>query len=112
MRAGSRGANRATVEALQQDHPQREQVGAAVDGGVAELGRLDIVVANAGITALSPDLTGSAFLDTVNVNFGGVLNVITAAYPHLRAGASIIAARPICGSRGQAAPATRCPSGK
>jgi NAD(P)-dependent dehydrogenase (short-subunit alcohol dehydrogenase family) len=27
----------------------------------------------------------------VNVNFGGVLNVVTAAYPHLRAGASIIA---------------------
>jgi SDR family mycofactocin-dependent oxidoreductase len=75
----------------QADVREPAQVRAAVDGGVAELGRLDIVVANAGITALSPDLTGSAFLDTVNVNFGGVLNVVTAAYPHLRAGASIIA---------------------
>lgn len=75
----------------QADVREPAQVRAAVDGGVAELGRLDIVVANAGITALSPDLTGIAFLDTVNVNFGGVVNVITAAYPHLRAGASIIA---------------------
>ncbi len=76
---------------FQADVREPAQVRAAVDGGVAELGRLDIVVANAGITALSPDLTGIAFLDTVNVNFGGVLNVVTAAYPHLRAGASIIA---------------------
>ena len=75
----------------QADVREPAQVRAAVDGGVTELGRLDIVVANAGITALAPDLTGSAFLDTVNVNFGGVLNVVTAAYPHLRAGASIIA---------------------
>jgi len=75
----------------QADVREPAQVRAAVDGGVAELGRLDIVVANAGITALAPDLTGSAFLDTVNVNFGGALNVVTAAYPHLRAGASIIA---------------------
>jgi len=76
---------------FQADVREPSQLRAAVDGGVAELGRLDIVVANAGITALAPDLTGSAFLDTVNVNFGGVLNVVTAAYPHLRAGASIIA---------------------
>ena len=67
------------------------QVREAVDGGVAELGHLDIVVANAGITALGPGLSGSAFLDTVNVNFQGVVNVVTAAYPHLRAGASVIA---------------------
>jgi NAD(P)-dependent dehydrogenase (short-subunit alcohol dehydrogenase family) len=75
----------------QADVREPAQVRAAVDGGVAELGRLDIVVANAGIAALGPHLTGSAFLDTVNVNFQGVVNVVTAAYPHLRAGASIIA---------------------
>ena len=67
------------------------QVREAVDGGVAELGHLDIVVANAGIAPLGPDQPGSAFLDSVNVNFVGVVNVVTAAYPHLRAGASIIA---------------------
>jgi SDR family mycofactocin-dependent oxidoreductase len=75
----------------QADVREPVQVRDAVDGGVAELGRLDIVVANAGITALGPDLPGSAFLDTVNVNFLGLVNVVTAAYPHLRAGASVIA---------------------
>jgi SDR family mycofactocin-dependent oxidoreductase len=67
------------------------QVREAVDGGMAELGHLDIVVANAGIAPLGPDQPGSAFLDSLNVNFVGVVNVVTAAYPHLRAGASIIA---------------------
>ena len=38
----------------QADVREASQVRAAVDGGVAELGRLDIVVANAGITPLGP----------------------------------------------------------
>jgi len=75
----------------QADVREPSQVRAAVDGGVAELGHLDIVVANAGIAPLGAGLPGGAFLDSVNVNFLGVVNVVTAAYPHLRAGASIIA---------------------
>lgn len=67
------------------------EVREAVNSGVHELGRLDIVVANAGIAPLGANLPGSAFLDSVNVNFVGVVNVVTAAYPHLRAGASVIA---------------------
>jgi SDR family mycofactocin-dependent oxidoreductase len=76
---------------FQADVREPAQVRGAVDGGVAELGHLDIVVANAGIAPLGPDQPGSAFLDSLNVNFVGVVNVVTAAYPHLRAGASIIA---------------------
>jgi len=75
----------------QADVREPSQVRAAVDGGVAELAHLDIVVANAGIAPLGAGLPGGAFLDSVNVNFLGVVNVVTAAYPHLRAGASIIA---------------------
>jgi SDR family mycofactocin-dependent oxidoreductase len=76
---------------FQADVREPAQVREAVDGGVAELGHLDIVIANAGIASLGPDQPGSAFLDSLNVNFVGVVNVVTAAYPHLRAGASIIA---------------------
>jgi SDR family mycofactocin-dependent oxidoreductase len=75
----------------QADVREPSQVREAVDGGVRQLGRLDIVVANAGIAPLGPDLPGSAFLDSVNVNFVGMVNTVTAAYPHLKAGASIIA---------------------
>jgi SDR family mycofactocin-dependent oxidoreductase len=76
---------------FQADVREPSQLGAALDDGVAELGRLDIVVANAGIAPLGAGLPGSAFLDSVNVNFLGVVNLVTAAYPHLKAGASIIA---------------------
>src|SRR5205823_13751174 len=73
----------------QADVREASEVREAVHGGVRELGRLDIVVANAGIAPLGANLPGSAFLDSVNVNFAGVVNVVTAAYPHLKAGASI-----------------------
>ncbi|MEV6345911.1 mycofactocin-coupled SDR family oxidoreductase [Actinoplanes sp. NPDC051851] len=62
---------------------------AAVDAGVTELGRLDIVVANAGILTMGTD-TAKAFLDVVNVNLVGVLNTVTAAEPHLPDGSSIV----------------------
>jgi SDR family mycofactocin-dependent oxidoreductase len=62
----------------------------AVERGVAELGRLDIVAANAGICAMAKEQTLQAWVDVSNVNFGGVLNTVNAAIPHLGAGASII----------------------
>jgi SDR family mycofactocin-dependent oxidoreductase len=66
------------------------QVREAVAAGVSELGRLDIVVANAGIAPLGPDQRGGAFLDALNVNFLGAVNLVTASYPHLGPGASVI----------------------
>lgn len=64
---------------------------AALADGVAQLGRLDIVVANAGIAPLGGDLPSAAFADVVDVNLVGVINTVHAALPHLSAGASIIA---------------------
>ena len=63
---------------------------AAVDAGVAELGKLDIVVANAGICPLGADVPYTAFNDVMEVNFNGVVHAVSAALPHLQAGASII----------------------
>jgi SDR family mycofactocin-dependent oxidoreductase len=58
---------------------------AAVDAGVAELGRLDIVIANAGIVALGadePDPT-KVFIDTLMTNLTGVRHTVHAAVDHL-----------------------------
>lgn len=66
-------------------------VKAAIDAGVAELGRLDIVVAQAGIAPLGGQLPAQAFVDVVDVNLVGVINTVHAALPHLSEGASIIA---------------------
>ncbi len=57
---------------------------------VAELGRLDAVVANAGIAPLGSDVPVQGYFDTVNVNYVGVMNTIEAALPHLPDGASIV----------------------
>jgi len=60
----------------------------AVDDGVAELGRLDIVLSNAGIVRLHPDAEDPARLwqDIVGTNLTGGFHVVTAAVPHLIAG--------------------------
>jgi SDR family mycofactocin-dependent oxidoreductase len=60
----------------------------AVDAGVAELGRLDIVLSNAGIVRLHPDAEDPAQLwqDIVGTNLSGGFHVINAALPHLIAG--------------------------
>ena len=60
----------------------------AVDAGVAELGRLDIVVANAGIFSRGRliDLDEAAFRDVIDVNLIGVWHTVKAAVPHIQAG--------------------------
>src|ERR1700735_4076075 len=72
------------------DVRDRAALSAAIDEGVAELGHLDIVVANAGICPLTAGLPAQAFADAVDVDLGGVLNLVHASLKHLDAGASII----------------------
>src|ERR1700732_3549773 len=72
------------------DVRDRAALSAAVDRGVAELGHLDIVVANAGICPLTAGLPAQAFADAVDVDLGGVLNLVHASLKHLDSGASII----------------------
>ncbi|GAA3719125.1 mycofactocin-coupled SDR family oxidoreductase [Gordonia hankookensis] len=66
------------------------QLRTAIREGVDELGGLHIVVANAGICPLG-DVARTAFLDAVDVDLVGVINTVSAAFPYLSSGASIIA---------------------
>jgi SDR family mycofactocin-dependent oxidoreductase len=64
---------------------------AALDNGVAELGKLDIVVTSAGIAGMKGSADMHAWVDVMNTNLIGTLNAIHVALPHLAEGASIIA---------------------
>ncbi len=62
-------------------------VKAAVDDGVVQLGRLDVVLGNAGVftsPALAEDLEDDIFMDTLNINVAGVWRTAKAAIPHLK----------------------------
>jgi SDR family mycofactocin-dependent oxidoreductase len=79
------------VVARQADVRSRDALAEAVDAGVAELGRLDIVVANAGILPMAMgDPDPLDFIDAVDVDLLGVMNAVAVAFPHLPDGASII----------------------
>jgi len=73
------------------DVRDRAKLSATIDAAVAELGGLDVVVANAGIAPLSRGQSVQAFVDAIDVDFIGAVNTISAALGHLRSGASIVA---------------------
>jgi SDR family mycofactocin-dependent oxidoreductase len=77
-----------TVEA---DVRERSQLKAALERGIAELGKVDIVVAQAGIAGMKGNPPMQAWTDVVDTNLIGVINAVQAALPHLTAGASLIA---------------------
>ncbi|MCW2495271.1 mycofactocin-coupled SDR family oxidoreductase [Jatrophihabitans sp.] len=61
----------------------------AVDEGVAEFGRLDIVSANAGVVpapAEVSDVTERAWQDVIDINLSGVWHTVKATTPHIVAG--------------------------
>lgn len=79
------------VVALQSDVRSMADMREAVRRGVAELGGLDIVVAQAGIAPLRGEPKLQAWCDAVDVDLIGTINAIQAALPQLREGASVIA---------------------
>ena len=76
------------IVAAEADVREFDALKAALDQGVAEFGRLDIVSANAGVFAAdrAEDITEQAWRDVIDINLTGVWHTAKAAIPHLRAG--------------------------
>ena len=77
------------IVAIQADVRDYTALKTAVDTGVAELGRLDIVCANAGIAGGNTsawEQTEEEWRNTIDVNLTGVWHTAKAAVPHLIAG--------------------------
>jgi SDR family mycofactocin-dependent oxidoreductase len=79
------------IVAVQADVRERAQLQDAIERGVAELGQVDVVVAQAGIIGQKSEAPLQAWTDVIDTNLLGVINAVHAALPHLQAGASVIA---------------------
>lgn len=94
------------IVARQVDVRDGKALTAAVDEGVAELGRLDIVLANAGILSVgaSFELSEQTWSDMIDINLSGTWRTAKAAIPHMIAagnGGSIVLTSSIAGLIGQ-----------
>ena len=74
---------------IQADVRDLDTLAAEVDRAVAELGRLDIVSANAGIASnpfLSQDIPDNTWRQMIDINLTGVWHTTKVAVPHILAG--------------------------
>ncbi len=92
------------IVAAQADVRDAAALKAVVDDGVAQLGRLDIVSANAGICTVQSwdEVTPAVWQDTLDTNLTGVWNTMVVSVPHLIAagGGSIICTSSTAGIKG------------
>ena len=79
------------VVAVEADVRERAQLQDALDRGLAELGKVDVVIAQAGIAGMKGTPPLQAWTDVIDTNLIGVINAVHVALPHLSAGASVIA---------------------
>jgi SDR family mycofactocin-dependent oxidoreductase len=74
------------IFAYKADVRDLNQLRDAVQRGIAELGGLDVIVANAGIfagTGSALEVTDEQWDDTIAINLKGVWNTVRAALPHM-----------------------------
>jgi (+)-trans-carveol dehydrogenase len=97
------------IVATRADVREYAELAQAVDAGVADLGRLDIVCGNAGIVSLGMvhELSLEQWNDMIGVNLTGVFHTCKAAIPHTIAGgrggsitltSTAVALRPVQGA--------------
>ena len=79
------------IVTAQADVRNADQLKQALENGLAELGKVDIVVAQAGIAGMKGNPPLQTWTDVINTNLVGTINAIQVALPHLQEGASIIA---------------------
>jgi SDR family mycofactocin-dependent oxidoreductase len=74
------------------DVRERHELREAVEAGLADLGEIDIVVANAGILpmAMGRPHDAMSFVDASDVDLLGVMNTVAVTIPHLSNGSSVI----------------------
>ncbi|GAT07103.1 MULTISPECIES: mycofactocin-coupled SDR family oxidoreductase [Mycobacteriaceae] len=73
------------------DVREATQLKTALEDGIAQLGGLDIVVAQAGVAGMKGQPPLQAWIDVINTNLIGTINAIQVSLLHLKEGASIIA---------------------
>lgn len=80
------------VVARVSDVRERHELREAVEAGLVEFGKIDIVVANAGILpmAMGRPHDAMSFVDASDVDLLGVMNTVAVTVPHLTDGASVI----------------------
>jgi SDR family mycofactocin-dependent oxidoreductase len=79
------------IIAQQADVRERSELRSVVEAGVTELGRLDIVAANAGIMPLAMgDPDPFDFIDATDVDLIGVMNAVAVSVPHMSKFGSIV----------------------
>ncbi|HEY6649218.1 MAG TPA: mycofactocin-coupled SDR family oxidoreductase [Mycobacterium sp.] len=79
------------IVTAQADVRDAAQLREALERGIAEFGKVDIVVAQAGIAGMKGQPPLQAWVDVINTNLIGTINAINVALPHLSEGAAIVA---------------------
>jgi SDR family mycofactocin-dependent oxidoreductase len=79
------------IVSAQADVRDASQLQGALERGIAEFGKLDIVVAQAGVAGMAGQPPLQAWRDVIETNLIGTINAIHVALPHLKEGAAIIA---------------------